>query len=391
MKRKTLILIFVIILILSFFIYYSFGEKGKLISPLGNTPKEKPLDKYTFENLRKANFKPSEITIGKLLKEENGFNSYMFYYKVKDEKGPLSARFAARRARQVSGLINLPNKEGIYPVIVMLRGYVDREKYTTGEGTRWSAEEIAAPPAGGGFITLAPDFLGYGESDKPSSNSIEERFQTYTTALTLLASVKNLNKTLDHQCHADQALPDSASPKIREEIPKQVRDDDNKVQDYNLCNIKSDAEKVGIWGHSNGGHIALSILAISGKNYPTVLWAPVSKPFPYSILYFTDEFDDHGKALRRAVADFEKDYDIEKYSPTNYLSWINSPIQLHQAVEDEAVPKRWSDQLNQELKKLNKDITYYTYFGENHNFNNGSWGLAIQRSINFYNEKLRNP
>jgi len=132
-------------------------------------------------------------------------------------------------------------------------------------------------------------------------------------------------------------------------------------------------------------------LAISGKNYPTVLWAPVSKPFPYSILYFTDEFDDHGKALRRAVADFEKDYDIEKYSPTNYLSWINSPIQLHQAVEDEAVPKRWSDQLNQELKKLNKDITYYTYFGENHNFNNGSWGLAIQRSINFYNEKLRNP
>src|SRR3989344_1375326 len=384
MKRKTLILIFVIILILSFFIYYSFGEKGKLISPLGNTPKEKPLDKYTFENLRKANFKPSEITIGKLLKEENGFNSYMFYYKVKDEKGPLSARFAARRARQVSGLINLPNKEGIYPVIVMLRGYVDREKYTTGEGTRWSAEEIAAPPAGGGFITLAPDFLGYGESDKPSSNSIEERFQTYTTALTLLASVKNLNKGLESLCHPEFI---SGSP----EILKQVQNNNENVQDDNTCNIKADTEKIGIWGHSNGGHIALSTLAISGKSYPTVLWNPVSKPFPYSILYFTDEFDDHGKALRRAVADFEKDYDIEKYSPTNYLSWINSPIQLHQAVEDEAVPKRWSDQLNQELKKLNKDITYYTYFGENHNFNNGSWGLAIQRSINFYNEKLRNP
>jgi len=31
---------------------------------------------------------------------------------------------------------------------------------------------------------------------------------------------------------------------------------------------------------------------------------------------------------------------------------------------------------------------YYTYPGENHNFNNGSWGLAISRGLQFYNEKL---
>ena len=41
-----------------------------------------------------------------------------------------------------------------------------------------------------GYITLAPDFLGYGGSDIESSNIFEARFQTYTTVLTLLKSIE---------------------------------------------------------------------------------------------------------------------------------------------------------------------------------------------------------
>ena len=375
MKKGILIIAIISIAVLCVFIFISFNKQIKIVSPLGQVSKikEKPLEKYAFENLRKKNFTAGEITIGKLLEDGDGFSSYIFYYKVDGKK--------------VSGLINLPKKEGTYPVIVMFRGFVDKKIYTIGEGTRRSAEVFAQ----NGFITLAPDFLGYGESDPPSNNSIEERFQTYTTALTLLSSVKNLNKGLDRQCHAEYI---SASPApSKGEILKQVQDDNAKVQndDKSLCSAKVDIGKIGIWGHSNGGHIALSTLEISGKNYPTVLWASVSKPFPYSILYFTDEFDDHGKALRKVLADFEKDYDIEKYSSANFYDWINAPIQLHQGTDDESVPQKWSDQLSDELKKLNKNVTYFVYPGENHNFNNGSWGVAIQRSINFYNEKFQNP
>ncbi|MBI2611158.1 dienelactone hydrolase family protein, partial [Candidatus Gottesmanbacteria bacterium] len=197
-----------------------------------------------------------------------------------------------------------------------------------------------------GFITLAPDFLGYGESDNPSINVMEERFQTYTTALTLLSSIKNL----------PNANPD----------------------------------KIGIWGHSNGGQIALSILAITGKNYPTVLWAPVSKPFPYSILYYTDEFEDHGKLLRKVVADFEKDYDIELYSPPNYYEWINAPIQIHQGGADDAAPQKWSDQLVKTLKELEKEVEYFTYAGDDHNFAKGSWQIVVDRNINFFRNYLTN-
>lgn len=332
MKKSSLIVLVLLILGLIALIFFSKERGTKILSPIGKEIKEKPLSKYSFENLKKTQFNGSPITIGKLVKDDTNFSSYMFYFNDGKYK--------------VSGLLNLPKKEGIYPVIVMFRGYVDKEVYSPGEGTRASGEEFAR----NGFITLAPDFLGYGESDNPKVLNMEDRFKTYTTALSLFASVKNLNKALEE----------------------------------NNINVKADSEKIGIWGHSNGGHIALSVMAISGKNYPIVLWAPVSKPFPYSILYFTDEYSDHGKSLRRATSIFEEEYDAEKYSPTNYYSWIKAPIQLHQGTADESVPQRWSDQLYNDLKGMGKDIEYFTYPGENHNFNNGSWSTAISRSIDFF-------
>jgi len=109
-----------------------------------------------------------------------------------------------------------------------------------------------------------------------------------------------------------------------------------------------------------------------------VLWAPVSKPFPYSILYYTDEAEDRGKALRKKLADFEKDYDVELYSLTNYLDRIKAPIQIHQGTLDEAVPRRWTDEL---VKRI--EVDYRVYPGADHNLV-GGWSQAVQRSIDFW-------
>lgn len=295
------------------------------------------LDKYSFPNLRKTKFESSQIKFGKILREGSDYVSRMFYFQVSGKK--------------VSGLINIPTNEGIFSVIVMIRGYVDLEIYQTGMGTQHGGEMLAQ----NGFMTLAPDFLGYGESDMPFGNSLEERFLTYSTVLTLLNSIKNLNQVLEKN---------------------------------NYPNIKVDPEKIGIWGHSNGGQIAVSVLEISGKNYPTVLWAPVSKPFPYSILYYTDEFDDNGRALRKVVADFETDYDSEKYSLVDYLGWIKAPIQFHQGGADEAVPQKWSDSFVKELEKQKIDAEYFTYPSEDHNFSNGNWGTVMERTMGFYQNEF---
>lgn len=366
MKKRYLVLIlFVGVIGLALFLLF---RESEYISPLSETGVEifeKPLEKYSFEGLRSTDISPSSITIGRKIKDDPDFASYLYSYEV---DGKL---LNAGENKRVSGLINIPKEPGTYPVLIMYRGFVARENFTTGEGTRRTAEEFAR----NGFITLAPDFLGFGESDSGADGSIEDRLQTYPTALTMLESIPNLPAALE-VFEADQITitPTGTRQQIADFEP--------------ITGVKIDTGQVGIWGHSNGGHISLSVLAITGRQIPTVLWNPVTKPFPYSILYFTDEFDDEGKALRKVVADFEQEYDVFDYSPSKYYEWISAPIQLHQAVADEAVPVRWSDQFAASMEEMNKDLEYYKYPGENHNFNLGSWDTAMERSIEFYREQF---
>ena len=297
---------------------------------------EKPLAKYSYHALRNTVFSGSEITIGKIVKDEEQFASYVFSFIVQDKK--------------LGGLMNVPKKPGSYPVIIMLRGYVPQEMYAPGVGTSHGGEVLAQ----NGFITLAPDFFGYGSSDNPPISSLHQRFLTYVTVVELIQSVPNLNLALEGES----------------------------------ISARYDGSHLGIWGHSNGGQIALSALEISGNKYPTVLWAPVTKPFPYSILYYTDDIEDHGKALRKVIADFEIDYDAEEYSLTNYLDLIQAPIQIHQGGGDEAVPEQWSSTFVQTLESQEKDVEYFTYPGDDHNFTQGNWSTVMQRTMEFYTKQF---
>lgn len=275
----------------------------------------RPLDKYTIENLSKRTYY-SDIILDSPIAINSSYTSYGFHF---DSDG-----------RKVTGLAHIPAKCGKCPVIMQFRGYVDKEIYKPGVGTKRTAEVFAK----NGFISLAPDGLGYGGSDNPSDDVFEERFQTYVTGLNLLSAISN----------------------------------------WPLAN----PDKIGIWGHSNGGQIALTVLEISQREYPTVLWAPVSKPFPYSILYYTDEAEDRGKALRKKLAEFEKDYDVELYNLTNYLDRIKAPVLIQQGTADEAVPKKWTDEL---VKNLEAD--YVVYSGADHNLTPG-WNSAVNRDIEFF-------
>jgi dipeptidyl aminopeptidase/acylaminoacyl peptidase len=152
--------------------------------------------------------------------------------------------------------------------------------------------------------------------------------------------------------------------------------------------ITADLGKVGIWGHSNGGHVALSVLAISGVTYPTVLWAPVSVSFPYSILYYTDESDDQGKALRKTLAGFEENYNTELFSPPGYYNWIKASVEINQGLADQEVPYWWSDNLVATLKKDKVTVKYLTYPGADHNMLPSGWSEAAMNTLNFYNNQF---
>lgn len=281
----------------------------------------RPLDKYTIEALGQRTYN-SEIILDQPVATTSAYTKYIFHY---DSDG-----------KKVTGLATIPSSCKRCPVIAQFHGYVDSKTYQPGVGTAHSAEYYAAH----GFISLAPDFLGLGGSDIPSADVFEERFQTYTASLNLLAAIKTWNKSNGH---------------------------------------------IGVWGHSNGGQIALTVMEISKLNYPTVLWAPVSESFPYSILYFTDEADDHGKLLRLKLAKFEQYYDTDLYSPTNYLNRLYAPLQIHQGTADPSVPKKWNDALVEQIKKANPDlkVNYFIYPGADHNLTPG-WNSVVNRDIEFY-------
>ncbi len=307
--------------------WFTFRPSTQTISPIGQFL-EKPLEKYAIPRLAVRPFEGSQIVLDEIVATESAYSVQKFHYRTGDKRA--------------TGLAHIPHSATSahpVPVIVQFRGYVERAVYEPGTGTKRSAEVFARS----GFISLAPDFLGYGGSDNPSEDVFEERFQTYTAALDLLASVPSLPV--------------------------------------------ADPAKIGIWAHSNGGQIALTVLEATGKPYPLTLWAPVTKPFPYSILYYTDEAPDYGKALRKKLADFEREYDVDNYTFVNYLDAIQAPIQLHQGSLDDAVPVAWSDDFVAALREKNKHIEYFVYPGADHNLQ-PSWNTVILRDIEFFRKHL---
>jgi len=345
-KKITVVLLLILLIVIGVETVYIFNQTW-LTRQLNIINKiiPKPLLAYTFPNLKKTVFPQNPITFGQILSENDNFVSQVFYFSVPKTPG-------SKIMERVSGLANIPKKSGNYPVIVMLRGFVPDNIYAPGVGT----QPMAGVLAKNGYITLAPDFLGYGQSASPSSDPFENRFQTYTTTLTLLSSLATLNSGLNASYSGQ---------------------------------ITADLSKVGIWGHSNGGHIALSVLAISDVTYPTVLWAPVSTSFPYSILFYTDEVDDQGKALRKTLAGFETNYNTDLFSPPNYYNWIKAPLEINQGTADEEVPYWWSDNLVAVLKKDNLTVNYLTYPGADHNLlPTSSWSQAALNTLDFYNQQF---
>ncbi len=314
-------------LLLTLFFLPGHQSSRSLISPLSskifNQPR--PLEKYSFENLRKREYQGSEIKLEEVIKEEEKYTSWLFSFQSDGQK--------------VTGMLNLPKKQGKLPIVVMLRGYADDEIYFTGLGTRKGAGFFAE----NGFITLAPDFLGFGGSDTSSEDILEARFERPITVLNLLASVKSLPQ--------------------------------------------ADTEKIMMWGHSNGGQIALSVLEISQRNIPTTLWAPVTKGFPESVLQYMTELDDQGLKVKKAIDDFQNLYESKYFSIDHYWADIQAPLQVHQGTADEYIETEWTDNFVQTLKDLGKKVNYYKYPGNDHNLSK-DWDLVVQRDLNFFQKFL---
>lgn len=337
MNKKLIVLSILISGVVAVLVGYGFSnlpKEGITILEPAPTPAPTPLAVYEIENLAGKEIPRGKIEITKVISEKEMYTSYLFEHKF-------DPTFNIEAEKTVTGQINIPNAEGYYPIVFMIRGYVDQSIYETGIGTKNAAAKFAED----GFITIAPDFLGYAASSPEAGNIYETRFQTYTTVLSLLKALGSVEKF--------------------------------------------DKKNVFLWAHSNGGQIALTVLAINGEQIPTTLWAPVTKPFPYSVLYYTDDSLDGGKLIRRELAKFEELYDADHFSFTNYLRNIKASIQIHQGGADNAIPKSWSDSFVAKMRALEQEIKYYYYPNADHNMR-PDWDTVVARDIDFFRSFIQN-
>lgn len=132
--------------------------------------------------------------------------------------------------------------------------------------------------------------------------------------------------------------------------------------------------------------IALSVLEISGGNYPTSLWAPMTNPFPQSVLD-TAGNDEGSNKVKQIINDFGKEYDFRRYAFENYFQWIKAPIQIHQGTGDVWCSVEWQQKVINGIKNLNKEAILFIYSGDDHNLKN-NWDMVISRDLSFYNDVL---
>ncbi len=319
------------------FVYWKWGMR--LVEPRGVETKilEADWEKYDFDSLRKRGGVASLIELSgepegvvvrrKETAAELGIDSKVFYFYSEGKK--------------ISGMVNIPEldesrKRG---AIIMIRGYADKQGYYVGSGSWRVADELAKM----GFMTFSIDFLGFGESEGESLDMMEARFEKVPAVLDLIESVKAVGMV--------------------------------------------DESKIGIWAHSNGGQIALSVLEITGGDYPTSLWAPMTNPFPKSVLETASGLSDGGKAVVSAIKEFERSHDSRRYAFENYYDWIKAPVVIHQGTGDEWCEVVWQEEVVLGLKRAGKEAVLYEYPGDDHNLS-GSWEEVVERDGLFFKNYL---
>ncbi len=375
MKKFKIISFFVLICLASSIATYFYFKQpsfssSKLLRPKKVTEteiKELPLLQYSIENLSKKEFVAKKpIKIEEIISENLEKQIYTLLFSYESQ------------GKSISGALNLKISKNATqePVVVMIRGFVPLEEYFFGAGT----QSAAAILADNGYVTLSPDFLGFGVSDGEPVNTWEARFVK-------VANVIDLIKTI-------QTFP---------EIDLSI------LPNLPIKKINLDANKIGIWAHSNGGQIAVSTLEVLGSNLPTTLWAPVLAPFPYSILYFTDENADEGKEARKYLSQFEEDYDVFDFSLTKHLDRLNGPIQIQHGTNDDSALASWTEEflikidLENKTRKTNNsatdssqsaltkkeeiEIDFFKYPGANHNLQ-PNWNEAIEKDLLFFKKNL---
>jgi dipeptidyl aminopeptidase/acylaminoacyl peptidase len=298
------------------------------------------IEHVSLPYLMSEKFDGRDLKLEKVLAENDAYTRYYITYM----SGSL----------KISGIMNVPKGKGPFPVVITAHGFIDPKVYTNGRGLKREQDYLARH----GFIALHPDYRNHNGSDKDPE--------------------ANLHLNLGY-----------------------TEDVINAVYALRASNFKFiDKGNIGLLGHSLGGGVGLNMMVSKpGLIKAYVLFAPVSMDYKDNYYRWIVRHDRGVPAKYGTVSNrfkIEAMYGSPESNPVfwgnmsakTFIGSITEPVMVHQGTADKDVPYVWSEKLSKALKEKDKNITYYEYKGEPHEFIN-AWPLVMQRSTGFFREHLK--
>lgn len=294
---------------------------------------DEELDDMAIKKLREREYPGSEIEIEEELAAGSNYRRYIASYYSEGNK--------------IFGLLTIPEeeKEGGWPIIAFIHGYIAPNVYRTTSRYVEYQDGLARE----GFVTYKIDLRGHGSSEGEAVNGhFSEAY--VVDSLNAIASLKKL-----------------------EGINK---------------------DKIGIWGHSNGGEIGLRSMVVSKEIGAGVFWAGVVGSFKGMLEEYNDKIPFLKLPKNRSELVEEKGLPSEnpeywsKVDPYFFLDDLEGAIQLHHATDDRSVPIESSLELEAVLRDKGKEVELYQYFEGGHNLVSPAFGEAMRRSVEFFKTHL---
>lgn len=271
-----------------------------------------------------------DFTVGNVLAQNAEYTRYYITYK----SGELT----------ISGIMNVPNGEGPYPVLILNHGYIDPAIYTNGRGLKREQDYFAKR----GYVVIHPDYRNHADSSQDPNTEIEFRLGYVEDVINAVYAIQNSGLTY------------------------------------------VDTENIGMLGHSMGGGITINAMVIKPDLLKAaMLYAPTNADAYQNYMRWTvDRTETASKITELYQTPEENPAFWSGINAYNYFDRIKTSVQIHHGSGDDSVPIEWSNELETMLLQAEKEVEYYTYDGAPHEFV-ANWPTVMERTADFFDEKLK--
>lgn len=223
----------------------------------------------------------------------------------------------------IHGFVNIPVGRGPFPVVIALHGYIPASRYETLDYSTRYADAIARK----GYIVLHPNLRNFPPSDSPG------RVRDFNTGYT--SDVMNLLEYVRQESGQSDSIFENA-----------------------------DLSRIGIWGHSLGGGVALRVISLVPEVKAAVLYGAVTQRYSNNSAGFTV-------------------YDLES---------SDAAYSVHHGTADDTIDVSWSYRFCDQLEEIGKEHECFFYEGSPHTFIRlgNAEPVFIQRTVDFYARFLQN-